>query len=158
MAHFLFGLGFRIFMAFDVESFIEKMVTQLGYELVDLEIINHGQLLRVFIEKPETVNIDDCVLVSNQLNHALSVDEDFDFGRLEVSSPGVDRVIKKLEDFGRFNGEKVKIKTRSPISNRRNFSGILRGIKAGFILLEFEESIIEIDFENLDRARLDPVL
>ena len=158
MAHFLFGLGFRIFMAFDVESFIEKMVTQLGYELVDLEIINHGQLLRVFIEKPETVNIDDCVLVSNQLNHALSVEEDFDFGRLEVSSPGVDRVIKKLEDFGRFNGEKVKIKTRSQISNRRNFSGILRGIKAGFILLEFEESIIEIDFENLDRARLDPVL
>ena len=158
MAHFLFGLGFRIFMAFDVESFIEKMVTQLGYELVDLEIINHGQLLRVFIEKPETVNIDDCVFVSNQLNHALSVEEDFDFGRLEVSSPGVDRVIKKLEDFGRFNGEKVKIKTRSPISNRRNFSGILRGIKAGFILLEFEESIIEIDFENLDRARLDPVL
>jgi len=158
MAHFLFGLGFRIFMAFDVESFIEKMVTQLGYELVDLEIINHGQLLRVFIEKPETVNIDDCVLVSNQLNHALSVEEDFDFGRLEVSSPGVDRVIKKLEDFGRFNGEKVKIKTRSPISNRRNFSGILRGVKAGFILLEFEESIIEIDFENLDRARLDPVL
>jgi|TARA_B110000305_G_scaffold189238_1_gene211199 ribosome maturation factor RimP len=158
MAHFLFGLGFRIFMAFDVESFIEKMVTQLGYELVDLEIINHGQLLRVFIEKPDTVNIDDCVLVSNQLNHALSVEEDFDFGRLEVSSPGVDRVIKKLEDFGRFNGEKVKIKTRSPISNRRNFSGILRGIKAGFILLEFEESIIEIDFENLDRARLDPVL
>ena len=158
MAHFLFGLGFRIFMAFDVESFIEKMVTQLGYELVDLEIINHGQLLRVFIEKPDTVNINDCVLVSNQLNHALSVEEDFDFGRLEVSSPGVDRVIKKLEDFGRFNGEKVKIKTRSPISNRRNFSGILRGIKAGFILLEFEESIIEIDFENLDRARLDPVL
>ena len=158
MAHFLFGLGFRIFMAFDVESFIEKMVTQLGYELVDLEIINHGQLLRVFIEKPDTVNIDDCVLVSNQLNNALSVEEDFDFGRLEVSSPGVDRVIKKLEDFGRFNGEKVKIKTRSPISNRRNFSGILRGIKAGFILLEFEESIIEIDFENLDRARLDPVL
>ena len=158
MAHFLFGLGFRIFMAFDVESFIEKMVTQLGYELVDLEIINHGQLLRVFIEKPDTVNIDDCVLVSNQLNHALSVEEDFDFGRLEVSSPGVDRVIKKLEDFGRFNGEKVKIKTRSPISNRRNFSGILRGVKAGFILLEFEESIIEIDFENLDRARLDPVL
>ena len=158
MANFLFGLGFRIFMAFDVESFIEKMVTQLGYELVDLEIINHGQLLRVFIEKPETVNIDDCVLVSNQLNHALSVEEDFDFGRLEVSSPGVDRVIKKLEDFGSFNGEKVKIKTRSPISNRRNFSGILRGIKAGFILLEFEEPIIEIDFENLDRARLDPVL
>ena len=145
-------------MAFDVENFIEKMVKQLGYELVDLEIINHGQLLRVFIDKPDFVNIDDCVLVSNQLNHALSVEEEFNYDRLEVSSPGVDRVIKKLEDFDRFNGEKVKIKTRSAIVDRKNFSGTLRGIKGNNILLEFEESIVEIDHDNLDRARLDPVL
>ena len=145
-------------MAFDVENFIEKMVKQLGYELVDLEIINHGQLLRVFIDKPNLVNIDDCVLVSNQLNHALSVEEEFNYDRLEVSSPGVDRVIKKLDDFDRFNGEKVKIKTRSAIVDRKNFSGILRGIKGNNILLEFEESIVEIDHDNLDRARLDPVL
>ena len=137
---------------------IEKMVIRLGYELVDLEIINHGQLLRVFIDKPDLVNIDDCVLVSNQLNHALSVEEEFNYDRLEVSSPGVDRVIKKLEDFDRFNGEKVKIKTRSAIVDRKNFSGILRGIRGNNILLEFEESIVEIDHDNLDRARLDPVL
>ena len=145
-------------MAFDVENFIEKMVKQLGYELVDLEIINHGQLLRVFIDKPNLVNIDDCVLVSNQLNHALSVEEEFNYDRLEVSSPGVYRVIKKLDDFYRFNGEKVKIKTRTAIVDRKNFSGILRGIKGNNILLEFEESIVEIDHDNLDRARLDPVL
>ena len=70
----------------------------------------------------------------------------------------VDRVIKKLEDFDRFNGEKVKIKTRSAIVDRKNFSGILRGIRGNNILLEFEESIVEIDHDNLDRARLDPVL
>ena len=145
-------------MAFDVENFIEKMVKQLGYELVDLEIINHGQLLRVFIDKPNPVNIDDCVLVSNQLNQALSIEEEFNYDRLEVSSPGVDRVIKKLEDFDRFNGEKVKIKTRSAIIDRKNFSGIQRGIRGNNILLEFEESIVEIDHDNLDRARLDPVL
>ena len=155
----IFYLGNRLgFMAFDVENFIEKMVKQLGYELVDLEIINHGQLLRVFIDKQDLVNIDDCVLVSNQLNHALSVEEEFNYDRLEVSSPGVDRVIKKLEDFDRFNGEKVKIKTRSAIVDRKNFSGILRGIKGNNILLEFEDAIVEIDHENLDRARLDPVL
>ena len=145
-------------MAFDIENFIEKMVKQLGYELVDLEIINHGQLLRVFIDKPNPVNIDDCVLVSNQLNHALSVEEEFNYDRLEVSSPGVDRVLKKLEDFDRFNGEKVTIKTISAIVDRKNFSGILRGIRGNNILLEFEESIVEIDHDNLDRARLDPVL
>ena len=155
----IFYLGNRLgFMSFDVENFIEKMVIQLGYELVDLEIINHGQLLRVFIDKPDLVNIDDCVLVSNQLNHALSVEEEFNYDRLEVSSPGVDRVIKKLEDFHRFNGEKVKIKTRSAIVDRKNFSGILRGIRGNNILLEFEDSIVEIDHDNLDRARLDPVL
>ena len=145
-------------MAFDIEDFIEKIVSQLGYELVDVEIINHGQLLRIFIDKPNVIDIDDCVLVSNQLNHALSVEEEYSFDRLEVSSPGIDRVIKRLEDFDRFKGEKVKIKLRSIFLNRKNFSGILRGIKGKNILLEFDRSIIEISHENIDRARLDQVL
>ena len=145
-------------MAFDIEDFIEKIVSQLGYELVDIEIINHGQLLRIFIDKPNVIDIDDCVLVSNQLNHALSVEEEYSFDRLEVSSPGIDRVIKRLEDFDRFKGEKVKIKLRSIFLNRKNFSGILRGIKGKNILLEFDGPIIEISHENIDRARLDPVL
>ena len=145
-------------MAFDIEDFIEKIVSQLGYELVDVEIINHGQLLRIFIDKPNLIDIEDCVLVSNQLNHALSVEEEYSFDRLEVSSPGIDRVIKRLEDFDRFKGEKVKIKLRSIFLNRKNFSGILRGIKGKNILLEFDRSIIEISHENIDRARLDPVL
>jgi ribosome maturation factor RimP len=145
-------------MAFDIEDFIEKIVIQLGYELVDVEIINHGQLLRIFIDKPNVIDIEDCALVSNQLNHALSVEEEYSFDRLEVSSPGIDRVIKRLEDFDRFKGEKVKIKLRSIFLNRKNFSGILRGIKGKNILLEFDRSIIEISHENIDRARLDPVL
>jgi ribosome maturation factor RimP len=145
-------------MAFDIEDFIEKIVSQLGYELVDVEIINHGQLLRIFIDKPNVIDIEDCVLVSNQLNHALSVEEEYSFDRLEVSSPCIDRVIKRLEDFDRFKGEKVKIKLRSIFLNRKNFSGILRGIKGKNILLEFDRSIIEISHENIDRARLDPVL
>jgi ribosome maturation factor RimP len=145
-------------MAFDIEDFIEKIVSQLGYELVDVEIINHGQLLRIFIDKPNVIDIEDCVLVSNQLNHALSVEEEYSFDRLEVSSPGIDRVIKRLEDFDRFKGEKVKIKLRSIFLNRKNFSGILRGIKGKNILLEFDRSIIEISHENIDKARLDPVL
>lgn len=145
-------------MAFEIEDFIEKIVSQLGYELVDVEIINHGQLLRIFIDKPNVIDIEDCVLVSNQLNHALSVEEEYSFDRLEVSSPGIDRVIKRLEDFDRFKGEKVKIKLRSIFLNRKNFSGILRGIKGKNILLEFDGPIIEISHENIDRARLDPVL
>ena len=143
-------------MAIDLEQLINKVVTQLGYELVDLEIINHGQLLRVFIDKLDSINIDDCVAVSNQLNHVLSVEEDIVYDRLEVSSPGMDRVIKKLNDYERFKDERVKIKTRLPILERRNFSGVIKGIKGNIILLESEGSLIEIDFGQIDKARLDP--
>ena len=142
-------------MAIDLEQLINKTVTQLGYELVDLEIINHGQILRVFIDKLDSINIDDCVAVSNQLNHVLSVEEDIVYDRLEVSSPGMDRVIKKLKDYERFKEENVKIKTRLPILERRNFSGVIKGTKGNIILLESESSIIEIDFDQIDKARLD---
>ena len=143
-------------MAIDLEHLIDKTVTQLGYELVDFEIINHGQILRVFIDKLDSINIDDCVTVSNQLNHVLSVEEDIVYGRLEVSSPGMDRVIKKLKDYERFKEEMVKIKTRLPILERRNFSGVIKGTKENIILLESEGSLIEIDFDQIDKARLDP--
>ena len=143
-------------MAIDLEQLINKVVTQLGYELVDLEIINHGQLLRVFIDKLDSINIDDCVAVSNQLNHVLSVEEDIVYDRLEVSSPGMDRVIKKLNDYERFKDERVKIKTRLPILERRNFSGVIKEIKGNIIFLESEGSLIEINFDQIDKARLDP--
>ena len=143
-------------MAIDLEQLINKVVTQLGYELVDLEIINHGQLLRVFIDKLDSINIDDCVAVSNQLNHVLSVEEDIVYDRLEVSSPGMDRVIKKLNDYERFKDERVKIKTRLPILERKNFSGIIKEIKGNIIFLESEGSLIEINFDQIDKARLDP--
>jgi ribosome maturation factor RimP len=143
-------------LAIDLEQLIDKTVTQLGYELVDFEIINHGQILRVFIDKLDSINIDDCVTVSNQLNHVLSVEEDIVYGRLEVSSPGMDRVIKKLKDYERFKEEMVKIKTRLPILERRNFSGVIKGIKGNIIFLESEGSLIEIDFDQIDKARLDP--
>ena len=95
----------------------------MGYELVDFEFHNQGRLIRIYIDKPASVTIDDCVNVSNHLNHVLSVEDEVDYDRLEVSSPGMDRVIKKLEDFVRFVGENIKLKTRIPIDERRNFKG-----------------------------------
>ena len=120
-------------MTVDLETLIEKNVSKLGYELVDFEIINKGELLRIFIDQPNSITIDDCVDVTNQLKHILIVEEDVSFDRLEVSSPGMDRVVKKLNDFERFKGEKIKIKTRIAIENRRNFVGILQGIKKDLI-------------------------
>ena len=140
----------------DLETLIEKLVTQLGYELVDFETINGGQILRIFIDKGDLIDIEDCTKVSNHVNNVLSVETDYDYERLEVSSPGLDRVIKKLNDFDRFKGEKIKIKTRFAIENRKNFKGILSGTKGESIMIEVDNESLLIDFENIDKARLDP--
>jgi len=140
----------------DLETLIEKLVTQLGYELVDFETINGGQILRIYIDKGDLIDIEDCTKVSNHVNNVLSVETDYDYERLEVSSPGLDRVIKKLNDFDRFKGQKIKIKTRFAIENRKNFKGTLSGTKGESIMIEVDNESLLIDFENIDKARLDP--
>lgn len=141
----------------NLEEFVSKIVAQMGYELVDFEFQNQGKLIRIFIDKPASVTIDDCVDVSNHLNHVLTVEEDIDYERLEVSSPGFDRVIKKIEDFQKFKGENIKIKTRTPIMNQRNFKGEVLGVKGLVIMIKtHEQEEVNIDFDNIDRARLDP--
>lgn len=141
----------------NLEEFVSKIVAQMGYELVDFEFQNQGKLIRIFIDKPASVTIDDCVDVSNHLNHVLTVEEDIDYERLEVSSPGFDRVIKKIEDFKKFKGENIKIKTRTPIMNQRNFKGKVLGVKGLIIMIKTpEQEEVNIDFDNIDRARLDP--
>ena len=140
----------------DLETLIEKLVTQLGYELVDFETVNGGQILRIYIDKGDLIDIEDCTKVSNHVNNVLSVETDYDYERLEVSSPGLDRVIKKLNDFDRFKGQKIKIKTRFAIENRKNFKGTLSGTKEESIMIEVDNESLLIDFENIDKARLDP--
>ena len=140
----------------DLETLIEKLVTQLGYELVDFETVNGGQILRIYIDKGDLIDIEDCTKVSNHVNNVLSVETDYDYERLEVSSPGLDRVIKKLSDFDRFKGQKIKITTRFAIENRKNFKGTLFGTKGESIMIEIDNESLLIDFENIDKARLDP--
>ena len=140
----------------DLETLIEKLVTQLGYELVDFETVNGGQILRIYIDKGDLIDIEDCTKVSNHVNNVLSVETDYDYERLEVSSPGLDRVIKKLNDFDRFKGQKIKIKTRFAIENRKNFKGTLSGTKGESIMIEVDNESLLIEFDNIDKARLDP--
>lgn len=161
----------------DLHTLIEQSVSQLGYELVDLEISNRGKLLRVFIDKQnpadikDSVNIDDCVLVSNQLGNLLAVEHEIDYDRLEVSSPGMDRVLKKEADFLRFIGERATVKLRVPVVEiivnaktgaeekvtKKNFSGFLRGLEDGLLLLECDGVIHKIALSNIDKSRLNPV-
>ncbi len=150
-----------------LEALIDKTVTQLGFVLVDLEISNRGKLLRVFIDKlnpkdiKDSVNIDDCVLVSNQLGNVLTVEHEIDYDRLEVSSPGMDRVLKKEIDFMRFIGERVQVKLRLPMSvegkePRKNFVGILRGFADDMVHIECDGLVEKLPFNQIDKARLNP--
>lgn len=140
----------------DLYGLIDKTVTQLGYELVDLEVSNRGKLLRLFIDKPEGITIDDCVLVSNQLGNVLAVENDIDYDRLEVSSPGLDRVLKKEQDFVKFVDSKASIKLRMPMEGRKNFVGLLKGFVDGNVSIEVEGMMFAIPFNNIEKARLVP--
>jgi ribosome maturation factor RimP len=140
----------------DLHALLERSLTQLGYELVDLEISNRGKLLRLFIDKPEGITIDDCVLVSNQMGNLLAVEHEIDYDRLEVSSPGLDRVLKKHTDFERFSGERANVKLRMPVETRKNFLGILRGIDSENLLIECDGVVHKLALSNIDKARLAP--
>lgn len=141
----------------ELYSLLESTLSGLGYELVDLEISNRGKLLRLFIDKPEGINIDDCSLVSNHISRLLAVEMDFDYDRLEVSSPGLDRPLKKISDFMRFKDQAAVVKLRVPLQGRKKFEGVLRGVEEGKLLIEIDESIVRLDLDNIDKARLVPI-
>lgn len=134
---------------------IEQAVVGLGYELVDFESSPRARLLRVFIDKPEGINVDDCALVSNHLTRLFTV-ENIDYDRLEVSSPGLDRPLKKAADFERFAGQEAQLRTRLPLDGRRNFSGVLMGVRDGVVLVQGSEKSFELPLEQIDKARLVP--
>lgn len=140
----------------DLYGLLERALTQLGYEMVDVEMSGRGKLIRLFIDKPTGITIDDCVLVSNQIGNLLAVENDVDYDRLEVSSPGLDRVLKKEADFIRFAGERVQIKLRLPIEGRKNFVGVLHSFENGQLLIECDGLMHKIALEHIDKARLSP--
>ncbi len=142
----------------DLITLIEKTVTGLGFELVDFEQSPRGRILRVFIDKPEKpggVDVEDCALVSNQLSRVLTV-ENVDYDRLEISSPGLDRVLKKMSDFERFAGAEINLRLRLPVNGRRNFNGVLHGVLDGKVRLTIDSGDVDLEFDNIDKARLVP--
>ena len=141
----------------DLQEFLETTLTGLGYELVDLERSGRGRLLRIFIDKPDGVGVDDCAAVSHHLIRVLAV-ENIAYDRLEVSSPGLDRLLKKERDFARFAGCKARIKVRIPIDGQRNFVGVLREVSGGAVQLDVEGRLLSLDLNNLEKARLVPAL
>ena len=111
----------------DLEKIISESIQNIGYELVECEHNHNSGLIRIFIDNGNLISVDDCVKVSNHLNRVLSVELDYDFSRLEVSSPGVDRKLLKLCRLQDLKVKKIKIKLYSPINDQKKFDGKLIG-------------------------------
>jgi ribosome maturation factor RimP len=139
-------------------SVAEPVVAGQGYELVDLEWKNEpvGWVLRVFIDREGGINHQDCADVSNQLSTTLDVSELIPVRySLEVSSPGLDRPLRKESDFRRFVGQKAKIKTRRPVGeSRRNFAGILVGVESGKVRIDVGDQVCDVPVDDVEKANL----
>src|SRR3954465_494136 len=141
------------------EALIEPVVAGMGYELVDLQAANGGRFLRLFIDKPSGIGVEDCAAVSRQLSRVFEV-EGVDYDRLEVSPPGLDRPLRKQADFARFAGQKADVRMRTAdASGRRRFVGTLRGTEDGRGTMELEgQATVRLALDDVERARLVPQL
>ena len=142
-----------------LEALVEPVVAGMGYELVDLQAANGGRFLRLFIDKPSGIDVEDCAAVSRQLSRVFEV-EGVDYDRLEVSSPGLDRPLRKQADFARFAGQKADVRMRTPdASGRKRFVGRLQGAEDGRVTMELEgQATVRLALDDVERARLVPEL
>ena len=154
-------------MAAELFALTQEALVGMDVELVDIERAPGG-LLRVTIDRPDGVRIEDCERVSKHLSRLFEV-ENIDYRRLEVGSPGVDRPLKRPEDFLRFAGERVEIRLRQAVDNRKVFTGLLQAQPQGdapapaAFSLEYESQsgetqVLGFTFDDIERAKLDPIL
>jgi len=136
------------------EEWLAATLGPLGYELVDLERSRSG-LVRVFIDRPGGITVDDCAAVSHHLTRLFAV-EGVAYERLEVSSPGLDRPLKRLEDFGRFAGREATVRLKLPREGRRRLAGRIAGVEADRVLLDVEGRRWTLAMSEIERARLVP--
>ncbi|WP_073108346.1 ribosome maturation factor RimP [Pollutimonas bauzanensis] len=153
----------------DIFALTQEALAGMDIELVDVERAPLG-LLRVTIDRPEGVRIEDCEQVSKQLSRVFEV-ENIEYKRLEVGSPGIDRPLKRLADFIRFANERIEIKLRVAVDNRKVYAGLLRvpdnaladTSAAPVFGLELdaksgEAQVLSFTFDDVDRAKLDPII
>ena len=138
-------------------TLLEPVIGRLGYELVDLEYTSargHG-LVRLFIDRPEGVTLDECALVSREVSSVLDVEDPIPNAyTLEVSSPGFDRVLRTQAHFGRFVGSRVFVELKEPREGRRRYTGKLLTVDDGGIALEVDQEHVAMRFEEIGKARL----
>ena len=164
MAHFLFleqgrESGVRQ-DPLQLEKMLEPGIRAMGYELVGIEYQSGGKgggLLRVYIDSEQGISADDCQKVSYQVSGVLEVEDPIPgHYTLEVSSPGLDRLLFKAEDFERFAGQLIKVRMTYPVNGQRRFKGRLEGVQDGNVVIEQGGEEISLPFEQVEQARLVP--
>ncbi|RUM41613.1 MAG: ribosome maturation factor RimP [Desulfocapsa sp.] len=141
-----------------VEEFAEGILSSLDLELVEVQYRQegHGWVLRLFIDGPNGIGVDECAKVSREMNVFLDVEDLIPNAfHLEVSSPGLERTLRTLEDYKRFAGRKVRVKLRHPMEGQKVFIGLL-GVadEFGFELILEDESTLPIQFDQVRKTRL----
>ena len=141
-----------------LEEILEPTLRGMGYELVDTQRSSGGRLLRIFMDKPGGITIDDCAAATRHLQRVFAV-EGIEYDRLEISSPGLDRPLRKPADFARFVGSRVDVRMQNPdATGRRHFVGRLESVDGSLATIEVDGLRVELDVGAMDKARLVPQL
>jgi ribosome maturation factor RimP len=146
-----------------VRQIAAPLAAQEGLELIDVEIGGGGgrQVLRLFIDKATGVSLDDCTSISRAVSAALDVEDPIQGTYdLEVSSPGLDRPLKKPEHFQKFLGSRVRVKTFGPLpecENRKSFIGILKGYENSTIAVDVDGKVFQVPHAQVSKANVEPV-
>jgi ribosome maturation factor RimP len=157
VAHFLFLVWHG--MREELLRLLEPAIEALGYELIELEFVPQGRdsVLRLFIDGPQGVDLDDCAAVSKAVEAKLDADDPIPgHYNLEVSSPGLDRILRKREHYERYLGNRVHVQLASPIDGRRRFTGALKAVTADEVTVEVDRQDYTLPFKMIQRTRLKP--
>jgi len=141
-------------------ALFEPVLAAVGYELIEVEFVTGqgGATLRVYIDSPEGIDVDDCVAASHRVSELLDVEDPFPGAySLEVSSPGTDRVLRTPEHFARFVDSRVKVELAVPRDGRKRYTGMLRSSDGESIRLDVDNFSVSIRLAEISRARLAPL-
>ncbi|MEN6462785.1 MAG: ribosome maturation factor RimP [Syntrophomonas sp.] len=141
-----------------IESLITEKLEEIGVELVDLQYTkDHGdQFIRIFIDTENGVDLQLCARVTRMVREIIDSQDDIFYDHIEVSSPGIDRIIKREKDYNRFIGHRIKIKTKELINNQKNFVGVLKAVTNDNVSIEIEGQDILISRDIITVVRLFP--
>ncbi len=140
-----------------ITQLIETPVVSLGYELVGVEYISKGNdsVVRIYIDTAEGISVEDCERVSHQVSGIFEVEEPINSAyTLEVSSPGFDRPLFKLDHYAQFAGNEAKVTLKLPIEGRRNFTGQLQGVEESDVLILVDGEVYALPFNRITKGKL----